>query len=466
MHNLKDIKIQFLGAAGTVTGSKYLIQTPEKTILLDCGMFQGLKSLRLLNWKEFPINSSKIDCVLLTHGHLDHVGYLPKLVAQGFTGNIYGTEPTLEVAKLILEDSAKIQEEDAARANAKGYSKHHPAKPLYDLKDVEKTVPHFRPQPLDELIKLSEGISFRFKYNSHILGATFIELKIADTVLVFSGDIGRSNDLLMYPPKKPKHADVLFIESTYGDRLHPELPVEQLKEVIKAAATRKGTIIVPGFAVERIQMLMYLLWKLRKAHEIPNLPLYMDSPMGKNVLDIFHHNQSWHKLPTDDCNEMCKDIRLIKSIDETLNLARDKKAKIIIAGSGMGSGGRVLTYFQNLLGDAASTVLLVGYQAEGTRGRQLLEGAKEIKLYGKYYEVKAKIENIEGLSAHADQKGLIDWLSEIENKPAKVYVVHGEAGAAQAFSQKIENIYGWKTEIPKLNDIITVELKSKSTTWK
>jgi len=450
------IKIQFLGAVETVTGSKYLIQTNDKNILVDCGMFQGLKKLRRLNWEPLPFNVSTIDIVLLTHGHLDHTGYLPRLFKAGFAGPIWGTAPTLEIAKIILEDSAKIQEEDAVRANAKGYSKHKPAQPLYDLKDVEKTLPHFNPQPLDKWIKISEGISCRFKYNSHIIGATFIELKIGDKTIDFSGDIGRDNDLLMYPPQKPEIADILFIESTYGDRLHPNHSETQLEEIIKTAAKMNGTIIVPGFAVERIQMLMYLLWQLKKKGKIPAIPIYMDSPMGRNVLDIFHHNTSWHKLPADQCTEMCHDIKLIKTMQETVKLAADKSAKIVIAGSGMASGGRVLTYFQQFLRDSSATILLVGYQAEGTRGRQLLEGAKEIKLYGKYYSVKAKIENIEGLSAHADQKGLIDWMSQLKKKPERIFIVHGEPQSADALRVKIKDVYGWDSVIPSLNEIIKI----------
>jgi metallo-beta-lactamase family protein len=451
-----NIKMQFLGAAGTVTGSKYLIQTNEKNILVDCGMFQGLKKLRLLNWDNLPFNASKVDIVLLTHGHLDHVGYLPKFVKAGFSGPLWGTSPTLEIAKIILEDSAKIQEEDADRANAKGYSKHKPAKPLYDLKDVEKTLPHFSPQPLDKWINISKNISCRFRYNSHIIGATFIELKIVDKVLVFSGDIGRDNDLLMYPPQKPDKANILFIESTYGNRLHPDHSEDKLVEIINTAAKKNGTIIVPSFAVERTQMLMYLLWQLRKAGKIPGIPVYMDSPMGRNVLEIFHHNTSWHKLPADQCSEMCKDIKRIETIQETLKLAADKSSKIVIAGSGMASGGRVLTYFQQYLGDPSAIILLVGYQAEGTRGRQLLEGASEVKLYGKFYSVKAKIENVEGLSAHADQKGLIEWMNQLKKKPEKIFIVHGEALSSDALRVKIKDVYGWDCEIPSLNEIINI----------
>lgn len=450
------MKIHFLGAAGTVTGSKYLIETKDKNILVDCGLFQGLKELRLLNWNNLPFNAAKIDMVLLTHGHLDHVGYLPRLVNEGFTGDIWGTAPTLEIAKIILEDSARIQEEDAERANAKGFSKHKPAKPLYNTKDVEKTLPLFRPQPLDKWIEIDKEISCRFKYNSHIIGATFIELKIQNKVLVFSGDIGRDNDLLMYPPQKPEAADILFIESTYGDRLHPKNSEDSLMEIINTAAKKQGTIIIPGFAVERIQMLMYLLWKLRKKGAIPNLPIYMDSPMGTSVLDVFEQYPTWHKLPVDECREMLKDIKQIRNIQETYKLAASGIPKIIIAASGMASGGRVLTYFVQYLGQPSATILLVGYQAEGTRGRALLEGAKEVKLFGKFFPVKAEIKNLEGLSAHTDQKGLIDWMSGLKQKPKHIFIVHGEAQSADALSEKIKDVYGWESEIPSLNEIIEI----------
>ena len=450
------MKIHFLGAAGTVTGSKYLIETESKNILVDCGLFQGLKELRLLNWESIPFDVKKIDMVLLTHGHLDHVGYLPRLVSDGFLGDIWGTEPTLEIAKVILEDSARIQEEDAERANREGFSKHKPAKPLYETKDVKKTLPLFRPQQLDKWIEIDKEIFCRFKYNSHIIGATFIELKIQNKIIVFSGDIGRSNDLLMFPPQKPEAADILFIESTYGDRLHMEHSEENLIEIINTAAKKKGTIIIPGFAVERIQMLMFLLWKLRKKGAIPNLPIYMDSPMGTSVLNIFKRHPSWHKLPINECEGMLKDIKQILTIQETYKLSASGIPKIIIAASGMASGGRVLTYFVQYLGQPSATILLVGYQAEGTRGRALLEGAKEVKLYGKYFPVNAKIENAEGLSAHTDQKGLIDWMSGLKQKPDYVFIVHGEAKSAEALRVKIKDIYGWESEIPFLNKIIEI----------
>lgn len=451
------IKIQFLGASGTVTGSKFLITAFSKKILIDCGLFQGLKELRQLNWQPLAVSAKTIDIVLLTHAHLDHTGYLPLLVKHGFEGTINGTSPTIQIAEIILKDSAKIQEEDAIRANKFRYSKHKPALPLYGLPEVENTLPLFQKQLLNEWIDINEHIRYRFRYNGHIIGATFIELQVGDKTLVFSGDIGREIDPLLYPPEKPEKADILFIEATYGNRLHPAEPASNsLEKLINCCVARSGTIIIPSFAVERTQLLMYLFWQLKKTHKIPDIPVYMDSPMGRNVLEVFHHDTEWHKLSTDECSEMCNTIRRIKSVDETYDLAEDKTPKIIIAGSGMAAGGRVLTYFEKYLGYENATILLVGFQAEGTRGRALLEGAKEIKMRGKFYSVKAHIENIEGLSGHADQNGLIDWMSKLKSKPDRIFIVHSEADGAKGLQEKVKEIFGWIANIPQLNETIQI----------
>ena len=447
-------KIHFLGGVGTVTGSKFLIDLQEKKILIDCGVFQGLKELREQNWQELPFNASLIDVVLLTHGHLDHVGYLPRLVQQGFSGKIIVTAPTLAIAEIILNDSAKIYEEEAEKANKEKYTKHQPALPFFTKKDVEKTISFFESNQEDKWISLSENIKYRFQYNGHIIGATFIELDIYSKRFVFSGDIGRTDDYLLNNPKKPAWADFLFIESTYGNKLHPEENVEAvLTKIIKEVIDKKGNLIIPSFAVERLQMLMYVLWKLYKENKIPNIPIYVDSPMGNNVLDVFKRFSKWHKLSESEYNSMCNHINIIQSYRETWETIDNKVSKIVIAGSGMVTGGRVLTYLQQLIDDTATTVLLVGYQAEGTRGRQLQEGASEIRFYGKYYPVKATIKSIESLSAHADQKGLLNWMSSIKNIPEKVYLIHGEPTSLDAFRVKIKNTYKWNVTIPKLNDI-------------
>jgi metallo-beta-lactamase family protein len=460
---MEKVKVHFLGAARTVTGSKFLIETSESKILIDCGMFQGLKELREKNWDFLPVDASTIDVVLLTHGHLDHTGYLPRLVKQGFSGSIIGTTPTLAITKIILKDSAKIHEEEAERANLEGYSKHSPAIPFYNIEEAEYTIGLFKGVEKDEWIALSENIKYRFQYNGHIIGATFIEIDVFGKIFVFSGDIGRQHDLLLYPPSQPKWADYLFIESTYGDKLHPKESVsEKLVELINQVINQRGNLIIPSFAVERLQTLMFILWKLYKERRIPNIPIYIDSPMGDNVLSVFGTFPDWHKIPMKEFNAMNNRMNIVKSYKETWETIDNPQPKVVIAGSGMVTGGRVLTYLKQLIDEPSTTVLLVGYQAEGTRGRQLLEGAHEIKFYGKYHAVKAQIHHIESLSAHADQQGLLGWSSEIKNIPEAVYLVHGEPTALDTLQVKLRDTYNWHVQIPKLYDIVEINISKKS----
>lgn len=449
---MRQVKIHFLGAARTVTGSKFVLETPELNIMVDCGMFQGLKELRENNWKDFPMEASGIEVVLLTHGHLDHTGYLPRLVKQGFKGEIIGTTPTLAIAEIILKDSAKIHEEEAEKANDEGYSKHYPAKPFYSIKEAENAIRLFKIVKNDEWISLTENIRCRFRYNGHIIGASFIELDIYGKIFVFSGDIGREEDLLLYPPKKPEWGDILFVESTYGNKLHPKESIsEKLTILIKKIIHDRGTLIIPSFAVERLQTLMFILWKLYKENRIPNIPIFIDSPMGNDVLTIFERFPNWHKVSPSQFHAMANRMRIITSYKETWETIDDQRPKVVIAGSGMVTGGRVLTYLQQLIDIHSTNVLLVGYQAEGTRGRQLLEGAHEIKIFGKYYPVKADIHHIESLSAHADQQGILNWLKDIKNLPEKVYLVHGEPNALDALRIKIESDFQWNVLVPELN---------------
>ncbi|MCK0146665.1 MBL fold metallo-hydrolase [Arenibacter sp. F26102] len=451
---MNSIKIHFLGASGTVTGSKFYLETPELNLMIDCGMFQGLKELRQLNWSTLPIDASKIDMVLLTHGHLDHTGYLPRLLKEGFKGKIIGTAPTLAVTRIILLDSAKIHEEEAEQANKEGYSKHNPALPFYTIKEAERTLDLFQSKEKDEWITLSEHIRFKYRYNGHIIGATFIELEIYGKLFVFSGDIGRLHDDLLDAPMRPKYADYLFVESTYGNKLHPKEDVESiLSGLIKTTIHERGNLIIPSFAVERLQSLMYLLWQMYKKNKIPNIPVFIDSPMGNNVLSIFEQFPHWHKLPMNEYHAMCNHFNIITSYADTWKTIDDPRPKIVIASSGMVTGGRVLTYLKQLIDVASTSVLLVGFQAEGTRGRQLLEGAHELKLFGKYHPVKAKIHHLESLSAHADQSELLDWMKDVDNIPETVFLIHGEPTSLDAFSVKIKDVYGWKVHIPKLNEV-------------
>lgn len=448
-------KVHFLGAAGTVTGSKFLIEALDKKILIDCGMFQGLKELRSLNWKDLPFNVAEIDIVLLTHGHLDHVGYLPRLVKQGFKGKIIGTAPTMAIAEIILRDSAKIHEEEAKKANKEKYTKHDPALPFYTIAEAEEAIALFEGEVVDKWFEFTNHISYRFQYNGHIIGATFIELEISGRRFVFSGDIGRPGDLLLDDPKKPEWADYLFMESTYGGKLHPDENIDELLAVlVKETIHNNGNLIIPSFAVERLQTLMYILWKLYDKNKIPAIPVFVDSPMGNNVLDVFKRFPQWHKLSDAEYKAMCNHINIIQSYKETWETIDKPGSKIIIAGSGMVTGGRVLTYLQQLIDEPSTTVLLVGYQAEGTRGRQLQEGTHKIKFFGKYYPVKATIKSVESLSAHADQNELLSWMNKIKNIPEEVFLIHGEPTASDAFRTKIKGTYNYKVSIPKLLESI------------
>lgn len=449
------MKIKFLGGAGTVTGSKTLVESNGIRILIDCGQFQGIKPLRELNWEPLPILPNTIDFVLLTHGHLDHCGWLPRLVNQGFEGKIYCTSPTAAIAKLILLDSAKIQEEEAERANKEHYSKHEKAEPLYNVIQAEKVFPLFRVLKTNEEVLLDPEISAVFRNAGHIIGACSIELKLEGKTLVFSGDIGRDDDVLMYPPIKPKEADYVFLESTYGNRIHPDEDVKLLLETyINNTYQINGTVIIPSFAVERAQTIMYLLWQLKIENKIPDISYIIDTPMGISVLDIFMNNRNWHKLSESDCIEMCQMFTLNSDYKETITSIFDKQPKVVIAASGMITGGRVLSYLERYIGLPETTVIIVGYQAEGTRGRKLLEGATEIKIYGKYYPVLAKILEIEGLSAHGDQNDLLNWLSDLKKKPEKVFLVHGENQPADELRIKINEKYGFDCAVPLMGQEI------------
>lgn len=443
------MKVKFIGGAGTVTGSKTLIESNGIRILVDCGLFQGIKPLRELNWEPLPVLPSTIDFVLLTHGHLDHCGWLPRLVSQGFEGKIYCTSPTKDITKLILLDSAKIQEEEARLANEGKFSKHKVAEPLYTVDQAKEVFPFFRVINTNESVPLDAEISAVFVNAGHILGACSIELRLENKTLVFSGDIGRDNDVLMYPPTKPKKADYVFLESTYGNRLHPDTDAKlELETFINNTIEKRGTIIIPSFAVERAQTIMYLLWQLKEEGRVPNIPYIIDTPMGINALDIFSVNKKWHKLSLSDCEAMSKMFNLVSDYQETINVIFDEQPKVVIAASGMVTGGRVLSYLEHYIVLPETTVIIVGYQAEGTRGRKLLEGAKEIKIHGKYYPVVANILEIQGLSAHGDQKDLISWLSELEEKPKKVFLVHGENQPADELRIKIQEKFGFDCCVP------------------
>ncbi|MBL7473008.1 MBL fold metallo-hydrolase RNA specificity domain-containing protein [Robertkochia sediminum] len=453
----KSCYIRFLGAAGTVTGSKFLLETPDLKVLLDCGLFQGEKALREKNWEPLEVDAREIDLVVLTHGHLDHVGYLPRLVRSGFQGSIYATVPTLSIARIILEDSAKIQEEDADQANREGFSKHDPALPLYDSRDVERTFEKFEPQPKGVFIDLAPGIRYQHHYAGHILGATWLEFEVYGKTIVFSGDLGRKNDHLLFDPELPQKADVVIMESTYGDRSHPEEDVETiLSDLVTDAIRNRGNLIVPSFAVERAQLLLYYFWTLYKKNSIPGISVVIDSPMSNKVLDSFFKYPEWHRLDIATLGEMLNYVEVVDSYRDTWRVIDRKQPKVVIAGSGMITGGRVLTYLQQLIDEPETIVLLAGFQAEGTRGRDLLEGASTLRFFGKEYPVRARVECLDSLSAHAGKDELLDWLGQLEKPPQKIFLVHGEPDASSQLGEAITARYGVEVAIPEMGERIAL----------
>ncbi|MFI5148166.1 MAG: MBL fold metallo-hydrolase RNA specificity domain-containing protein [Bacteroidia bacterium] len=451
--NFPNVSLQFMGAAGTVTGSKHLLRTPELNILIDCGLFQGLKNLRQLNRASLPVAPATIQAVIITHAHLDHSGYLPVLFKNGFEGPVYLTVPTRALTEIILLDSAKLQEEDADHANKMGYTKHKPAIPLYTQQDVKKVLGSMKACGDEEWIELSKNIRFRFRKNGHILGSAFIELDCFGKRIVFSGDLGRQKSFSLEPPRIPEKADFLIIESTYGDRLHPPVsPEKDLTEIIHQVIRKKGNLLIPSFAVGRAQDLMLLIGGMKKKNMIPDLPVYLDSPMGIEATKVYEQNPSWHKLTKAQCNAMCNNIIQVKDLKDTFKVISKPGPKIIIAASGMLTGGRVLHYLHSYLGHRQNTILLVGYQAAGTRGKALKSGVHEIKLLGSYHKVKAEVKEILTLSAHADQQELLSWMKAIPGHPERVFLVHGEPEAANALDIKIHDSLGWNAMTPMLNE--------------
>ncbi|MBC5765956.1 MBL fold metallo-hydrolase RNA specificity domain-containing protein [Ramlibacter albus] len=432
------MKITFLGGAGTVTGSKFLLEHEGKRLLADCGLFQGLKELRLRNWDRLPLAPDRIDAVVLTHAHIDHSGYLPALARQGFRGPVYATRATRDLCSLLLPDSGHLQEEDAFYANRHGFSKHHPALPLYTEYEARRTLRQFRAVDFDEGFEPMPGVQVRYSRAGHILGAASALVTWGGGSALFSGDLGRGNDMLMRPPEPPRAADYVFMESTYGDRDHePVDAAAALQDVVTRTAARGGVVVVPAFAVGRAQALLHLLAQLKRERRIPDLPLFLNSPMAADVTQMYHRYREDHRLSDAECDAMCHAARVINSVEESRELNNIRFPAVIVSASGMATGGRVVHHLKAFAPDHRNTILLAGYQAAGTRGWRLQAGEKEIRIHGEMVRVRAEVTSLGSLSAHADRGELLAWLGRLPAAPKQVTLVHGEPEAAAALQQAI-----------------------------
>ena len=444
------LKLSFLGGAGTVTGSKYLLQREDHRILVDCGLFQGYKALRLRNWAPPLVAPADIAAVVLTHAHLDHSGYLPLLVKRGFRGPIFCTKSTAELCGILLPDSGHLQEREAAEANRHQFSKHKPALPLYTEHDAIKALKHLKPVSFHEDTVLPGGAALRFVRAGHILGAASARIEWGGTSVAFSGDIGRYDDPLMPDPESPGSADYLLMESTYGDRHHDGGDVgEILASIINRTIHRGGTVIVPAFAVGRAQSLLYHIGRLKAAGKLPKLlPIFLDSPMAIDATDIFRRHAGDQKLDTGSLAMMRGDVQYVHTGEESKDLTASPMAKVIISASGMATGGRVLHHLEHYAPDPRNAILFAGFQAGGTRGAAMVAGAQSIKMYGRYVPVRAEIHNLSMLSAHADQGELLRWAGGLRTPPKTAFIVHGEPQGSDALRHLLEEKLGWNCTVP------------------
>jgi metallo-beta-lactamase family protein len=452
---MQNPQLTFLGATGTVTGSRYLVDGTESRILVDCGMFQGLKALRQRNWSPLPAPIASIDAVVLTHAHVDHSGYLPKLYQQGYRGPVYCTLGTCDLLQLLLPDCAFLQEEEARYANKLGYSKHSPAKPLFTREDAEGALRLLQPAAFHQAFSPAPGFSAKFTRAGHIVGSACVGLSFDKTTLTFSGDVGRPVDPIMRAPEPLSPTDALVIESTYGDRRHPTESVhDELARVVNATSARGGVVVVPAFAVGRAQHLLHILATLKAEKRIPDLPIHLDSPMAIEATDLFCKHTDDHRLTAAECKLLCRSARYARTADESKAIDASSGPMIIVSASGMATGGRVLHHLRRFLPDERNHVLFVGHQAVGTRGRSLVDGAEELKMHGQYVRVRARISQIQGLSAHADYAELIAWLKASGIAPRHVFVTHGEPAAADALRRRLQEELGWKAETPEMAEVV------------
>ena len=460
--------ITFWGAVKTVTGSRFLLEIDGQKSLVDCGMFQGPKKNRLKNWEPFPVNPAEVERILLTHAHIDHSGYIPRFCHENFKGKIHSTHETKALCDIMLRDSAHIQEEDARWANKKGFSKHKPALPLYTLEDAEHALSLFKPYHYGEDFYLNDSVRIKFKDAGHILGSAFIDIKRLDgknsKKIVFSGDFGRPDRPVLREPVQVYNVDYLILESTYGDRLHEDSdPYEDLTRIINESVKRRGVIVIPAFAVGRTQTLLFALRELEEDGKIPELPIYIDSPMAIATTKVFDEEVTGFNLTARKqilAGKKIfspKNLHVCQSVEESKSINAVKEKAIIISSSGMATAGRILHHLAARLPDRQNTVLLIGYQAEGTRGRSILEGNPTVKIHGQQVPVNAKIENISGFSGHGDYSEILAWLMAFNKAPEKTFIVHGEEKASHAMAEKIREKFGWNVILPEYGQTYEID---------
>lgn len=449
-------RITFLGAAGTVTGSKYLVHSDFGLILVDCGLFQGLKRLRERNWKSPPVDPKTLGAIVLTHAHLDHTGYLPALARAGFEGPVYCTRATRDLLKILLPDSARIQEEEAEYANRRGYSKHRPALPLYTVEDAEAALRLLRPVAWSDSFQPVVGVTARYSPAGHLLGAAAVLLQTANGRILFSGDLGRPDDPMMRPPAPRPEADTVVIESTYGNRRHAVVDAEaEVGDAIARALRRGGVVVVPAFAVGRAQLLLHFIARLKARGAIDDVPVFLNSPMATDVTRIYHEHRSDHRLTDEECRTMCTAARFVNTVEESKSLNERQGPMIIVSASGMAAGGRVVHHLKAFAPEPRNMILFTGYQAAGTRGAAIVNGAAQIKIHGEWVPVRAEVVQLHGTSGHADGDQLVAWLRGATGTPQRVFVTHGEPESADALRQHIRRELASEVVVPELGETVT-----------
>ena len=457
--------LSFLGACGTVTGSKFLVESGSRRLLVDCGIFQGSSELKQKNWAAPAFDPRGLDGVVLTHGHIDHTGYVPRLAKLGYSGPVYVTPPTAGLLEYLWPDAAHLHEEDARYANRRGFSRHKPALPFFDEKESGAALRLLRPVAFDKRTSVGDGLAFTFRRVGHILGAAFIDVEAGPTRIVFSGDVGQRDVPILKDPEKPKSADYLVLESTYGDRLHPGgSPEAELGRVVAETAARRGVLVIPAFAIGRAQDVLYHLRSLQRAGTIPaDLPIYLDSPMAASAVDLYCRTLSEHDLEMEKLRNsgLCPiegpSVHIVRDRVESQALNARRGPLVLVSASGMLSGGRILHHLKHRLPDATTTLLFVGFQAAGSLGRRILDGAREVRIHGESVAVRADVRQVPALSAHADQDGLVEWVDAIAKPPRTVFLVHGEPGPREALAAALRSRYGWTVALPDEGQ--SVELK-------